>query len=196
MFFIYRVFVDNDGDGIHNLDETNTGIYVSPSDTGTDPENADTDGDNLNDGEELLTYFTNPHNSDSDQDGLNDYDEINVHLSNPNSEDTDNDGYLDKLEVYLSQFDVNNDSSSLILSDVNLYTAEQIKDLRAGSAIIEVENGVATLIMEVEQSDDLDLWRPFNFNIGEPYMPNPLDPNDGRFNLIRIDIPINKLFVK
>ena len=39
-----------DGDGILNIEETNTGIYNSTSDTGTDPANADTDGDGVCDG--------------------------------------------------------------------------------------------------------------------------------------------------
>ena len=44
---------DSDGDGLPDCVETNTGIYVSPSDTGTDPRNPDTDGDGLLDGEEV-----------------------------------------------------------------------------------------------------------------------------------------------
>jgi hypothetical protein len=35
---------------------------------------------------------------------------------------------------------------------------DEVKDLRAGSKMIEVHNGQATLSMEVEQSDDLDIW--------------------------------------
>jgi hypothetical protein len=38
---------DTDFDGLDDLVETNTGIYVSPTDTGTDPDSADTDGDFL-----------------------------------------------------------------------------------------------------------------------------------------------------
>ncbi|MEC8189707.1 MAG: leucine-rich repeat domain-containing protein [Verrucomicrobiota bacterium] len=38
------------------------------------------------------------------------------------------------------------------------YTLEEIVDLRAGSTMIEVENGAATLSMEVEQSSDLGIW--------------------------------------
>ena len=36
-------------------------------------------------------------------------------------------------------------------------TLDEVKDLRAGSTMIEIENGIATLSMEVEESDDLDL---------------------------------------
>jgi hypothetical protein len=45
--------VDSDGDGLADCYETNTGVYVSPTDTGTDPSNPDTDGDGLLDGEEV-----------------------------------------------------------------------------------------------------------------------------------------------
>ena len=36
-------------------------------------------------------------------------------------------------------------------------TLDEVKDLRAGSTMIEIENGIATLSMEVEESDDLNL---------------------------------------
>ncbi|MDI6641986.1 MAG: hypothetical protein QME68_06730, partial [Elusimicrobiota bacterium] len=44
---------------------------------GTDPNNPDTDGDGLKDGEEVLTYGTNPLSNDTDMDGLTDYQELN-----------------------------------------------------------------------------------------------------------------------
>lgn len=44
---------DTDGDGIIDRAETGTGIYVSPDDTGTDPELADSDGDSIPDGDEI-----------------------------------------------------------------------------------------------------------------------------------------------
>ena len=37
-------------------------------------------------------------------------------------------------------------------------TLDQVKDLRAGSKMIEINNGQATLSMEVEESDDLGVW--------------------------------------
>mgnify|MGYP001334834441 CR=1 FL=1 len=37
-------------------------------------------------------------------------------------------------------------------------TLDEVKDLRAGSTMIAVENGAATLSMEVEQSSDLGIW--------------------------------------
>ena len=44
---------DDDGDGLLDIVETNTGVYVSESDTGTHPLNPDSDGDGLLDGLDL-----------------------------------------------------------------------------------------------------------------------------------------------
>ncbi len=66
---------------------------------GTDPNNPDTDGDGLNDGEEYLTYKTNPLQTDTDLDGLNDYEEVKVAKTNPLIADTDGDGLKDGEEV-------------------------------------------------------------------------------------------------
>ena len=38
---------DTDGDGLDDIVETNTGVYVSKTDTGTNPLMSDTDGDGL-----------------------------------------------------------------------------------------------------------------------------------------------------
>jgi len=69
---------DNDGMGdICDADDDNDTL----SDTtelmlGSDPFNADTDGDGLNDGQEVNLYGTSPINPDSDGDGLQDGEEI------------------------------------------------------------------------------------------------------------------------
>lgn len=44
---------DDDGDGLEDVVETDTGFFVSASDTGTDPLNPDTDGDGTDDGDEV-----------------------------------------------------------------------------------------------------------------------------------------------
>lgn len=46
--------LDSDGDRLDDCFETNTGIFVSAMDTGTNPAVADTDGDSINDGDEVL----------------------------------------------------------------------------------------------------------------------------------------------
>ena len=51
-------------------------------------------------------------------------------------------------------------------------TLDEVKDLRAGSTMIEVENGQATLSMEVEQSDDLEIWTSGGTNLQIPVNAN------------------------
>ncbi len=51
---------DDDDDGLLDVYETNTGIFVSPTNTGSDPLNSDTDGDGRDDGEEVAAG-TNPN---------------------------------------------------------------------------------------------------------------------------------------
>jgi hypothetical protein len=46
--------LDTDGDTLPDCAETNTGKFVDITDTGTDPQRADTDSDGMKDGEELL----------------------------------------------------------------------------------------------------------------------------------------------
>jgi hypothetical protein len=45
--------VDSDGDGLADSAETGTGVYRGPGDTGTYPDNPDSDGDGAPDGEEM-----------------------------------------------------------------------------------------------------------------------------------------------
>jgi len=80
--------VDSDGDGLTNLQE-----YQRRS----DPRNADTDGDGLNDGTESAN---NALFADSDGDGLSDKAELTAGIpSNPNLADTDGDGLSDFDEI-------------------------------------------------------------------------------------------------
>jgi hypothetical protein len=45
---------DTDGDRLSDCAETGTGVFIDPDDTGTDPNLPDTDGDGLDDGDEVL----------------------------------------------------------------------------------------------------------------------------------------------
>ena len=64
--------LDGDGDGLTNLEEY---------DTVTDPSNADTDGDDLSDGDEVNVHGTDPLEPDSDDDDLSAGDPLNLHAS-------------------------------------------------------------------------------------------------------------------
>lgn len=55
---------DADHDGLLNSVETDTGIFVSPDDTGTDPNDDDSDDDSISDGDEVDNR-TDPNNNDT-----------------------------------------------------------------------------------------------------------------------------------
>jgi PKD repeat protein len=131
---------DIDYDGLLNEVETNTGIYVDETDTGTDPHDPDTDDDGLTDGWEVengldpndgtgdngaegdldgdgLTNIeeynnnTDPNDADSDDDGLTDGEEVNTYGTDPNDVDSDDDGLTDDEEVHTHSTDPNDPDS-------------------------------------------------------------------------------------
>ncbi len=110
---------------------------------------------------------------DSDGDGLTNATELSLG-TNPNLTDTDGDGFPDGWEV-TRNLDPTVNSSDFInnINAYGYYTTDQIKDLRAGSTMIEVEDGQATLSMEVEQSDDLEIWT----SGGTTNLQVPVDPS-------------------
>ena len=81
-----------DNDGLTNLEEWNGG------DNPTDPMDADSDNDDLTDGDEVNTHGTDPNDADSDDDGLNDGAEIAASTL-PLDPDTDGDEMSDGYEV-------------------------------------------------------------------------------------------------
>ncbi len=86
---------DPDGDGLTNAQEDAAG---------SDPTDTDSDGDLLEDGDEVNTYLTDPANWDTDRDGLGDESEINTYLCDPLVWDTDGD-YLndgDEANIHLT----------------------------------------------------------------------------------------------
>ena len=105
--------LDSDEDGKSNLeeyegvdgkkplvDENNDGIAeVNPEDTNdaTSPSSADSDGDGIDDDEEIA-QGTDPSSSDSDNDGVDDATEI-ANGTDPNDFDSDDDGLDDKFET-------------------------------------------------------------------------------------------------
>jgi len=111
-----NIDADSDGDGLTNVGEIK--FY------GTDPENADTDADGMQDGYELnhfldplvddaggdadsdglsnlgeLTNNTDPNINGTDGDGLLDGEEVNTYLTDPNNRDTDSDRLDDHWEI-------------------------------------------------------------------------------------------------
>ncbi len=108
------VITDNGGDG-HFLDNITFELVPSDSDgdglsndeeaaLGTDPDDADSDDDGLDDGDEVNTYGTGPTSPDTDGDGLSDgYEVANQQFGCPDplASDTDLDGLSDGIESLL-----------------------------------------------------------------------------------------------
>jgi len=163
---------DTDGDGLIDLFETNTGTFVSASDTGTDPNDPDTDDDGLDDGVETNTGTfvsatntgTNPLVADTDSDGLDDGVETNTGTfvsatntgTNPLLSDTDGDTISDGVETGLDP--TSNSQAAIDLLPSAGYTEQQLIDLRVGSKLASIANEQATLQVVIEQSNDLGSW--------------------------------------
>ncbi len=99
---------DDDGDGLTNQREL---------EIGTDPNNPDTDADELGDGEEVLRLVTDPKNPDTDADGLQDGEEVLRRGTDPKNPDTDGDKLVDGEEVRLGTDPKNPDTENDRLID-------------------------------------------------------------------------------
>lgn len=127
---------DSDNDGIPDNYETNTGTWVSATETGTDPNNPDTDGDGLLDGVETNTDVyvspddtgTNPNLADTDGDGLSDGVETATWIyldasdtgTDLNIADTDGDGLSDGVETNTGVFaSASNTGSNPLVADTS-----------------------------------------------------------------------------
>ena len=150
---------DSDDDGLSDNAEINTHL--------TNPNSSDSDSDQLSDLAEISTHLTDPTDADSDDDGLNDSIEINTYSSNPLSADTSGDGFDDGFIVGeglnpISDYGALRYSiiSNLVSNSeaYGLYGLDDIKDLRAGSTLIEVSGNQATVQLQMEESSDLQTW--------------------------------------
>jgi len=81
---------DGDGDGL---------VDACEADYGTDPAKPDSDGDTLNDGDEVHTHRSDPMKTNTDGDGLSDADEVNTHHTDPALADSDGDSLDDANEI-------------------------------------------------------------------------------------------------
>jgi len=102
---------DFDSDGLSNAAE---------EEAGTNPYDADTDGDGLLDFDEVRVHLTNPLHWDSDGDVLNDFVEVTRYRTDPTRADSDGDGLSDReelLEYGTDPLDRDTDKDGLIDSE-------------------------------------------------------------------------------
>ena len=88
---------DSDEDGLNNYEEM---LHE------TDPQAADTEGDGLNDGDEVKVYGTDPLEPDTDHDGILDSDEVNFELDpkDPTDYDTPVHQVLDSKDLRVNRY--------------------------------------------------------------------------------------------
>ena len=139
---------DTDQDGLFDLIETQLG---------TDPNNPDTDGDGLKDGDEVNKYGTNPLNPDTDGDGLRDGREVELG-TDPLNPDTDDDGLVDGREVELGTNPKVADSDADELSDgdeVDKYGTNPLKSDTDDDGLPDGEEiGLGTNPLEADTDKD------------------------------------------
>jgi hypothetical protein len=154
---------DTDSDGLDDSVETGTGVYVDPNDTGTDPNNADTDADGLTDGDEVTSYNTNPNLQDTDGDTLSDFEEVVTLKTSPTNTDTNDDGLSDLVLItagYNGSVDYSALLTDTVLNPLGFSTSAQPEPPVAGAnaVVAEKSNGSATVQMQMERSTDLINW--------------------------------------
>lgn len=139
----------------------------------------DSDGDGLNDYEEIYVYGTNPLDPDTDGDGLNDYDEIHVYGTDPLDPDTDGDGLNDYEEIYVYGTDpLNPDTDGDGLSDydeINKYRTDPLNADTDGDGLNDYDEIYVHGTDPLHPDTDGD-----GFTDGQEIEmgTDPLDPND------------------
>lgn len=122
---------DSDQDGLSNYEEYQLG---------TNPNRADSDYDELSDGDEENIYGTDPLNPDTDEDGLFDGDEIALGL-NPLVADSDGDGIPDNEELFNQSqiFDANEDDAVVQQIDVAFEGTGYINSTTSVTSVMDVD---------------------------------------------------------
>lgn len=130
------------------------------------PVRADSDGDGLSDGVEVLDHATDPTTADTDDDGLPDPDELELG-TDPTDPDTDSDGVLDGQETFTTEttdeetgVTVNTTGDGNVAGGVSIeaLSNDSISDGRASHVMhlnAEREFDAATVTIPVAKSADL-----------------------------------------
>ncbi|MEM7246158.1 MAG: Ig-like domain-containing protein [Acidobacteriota bacterium] len=126
--------IDSDGDGIPTEVETAFGL---------NPASSDTDGDGLDDGEEIMAgadgMITDPRDSDSDDDGISDGDEVNVTRTHPLRADSDGDGLQDGTELGLTSGLVA--SGSLLATNPDIFVPDADPSRTTDPLLMDTDGG-------------------------------------------------------
>jgi len=125
---------------------------------GTNPNASDSDGDTLNDAEELNTHSTDPLNPDTDGDNLNDDTEV-AGDTDPILPDSDFDGFLDSVEIAAAS-DPNSAAStpSFPIITWSVEVLDEETDLLTDGPLLFAENlnGIATTVNGIPFDSAID----------------------------------------
>ncbi len=140
--------IDSDGDGVDN------NVDVFPNDPA---ETEDSDGDGV--GNNSDAFPADPtETEDKDGDGVGNNSDM-FPADPTETEDSDGDGIGNNSDAFptISTQDVVNEITNNP-SVYNLYSVDDVADLRPGSTIIEVAENQATVQLQMEESSDLQTW--------------------------------------
>ena len=99
---------------------------------------------------------------DNDHDGLTNYQESITYGTNPNQKDSNGDGVEDGHAVSMGYNPTQNFSALVAHPPNGLYTTNQIKAMVMGDLLLtRTNNGQFVLNYDIEQSDDLVNWSPY-----------------------------------
>ncbi len=154
----------------------------------TNPLIADTDGDGLSDGDEVLKYKTDPLDQDSDDDGLKDGEEVNLYKTNPAKSDSDGDGLGDYEEIFTNKTDpLKADTDGEGLNDGDEVKTHKTNPLNIDTDGDGLYDGEELLKYKTDpikkDTDDGSVDDLTELTRGT----NPLDPND---DVVKIGVPI------
>ena len=172
--------LDYDNDTLTNLQESS--LWTDPFSTdsdgdkivdnyelelGSDPALYDTDGDGLNDYNEIFVVGTEFDNNDTDGDGLGDALEVYTYQSNPLVVDSDGDTLIDGIEVY-----VYGTNPASIDTDGDLLADNLELDYKSNPLVIDTEG------------DGMDDYYEWLYGLNSTIDDSQLDiENDGVINI-------------
>jgi len=165
--------VDTDGDGIYDLYESNTGIYLNSKNTGSDPQVADTNTDGISDLESIslnlnpsvdYSPFIQVVQNDPATYDLVTQDDLNQERQEGQTDVTGNPsqyGLFTSSDLSDAQTSSRSEGQQDVISspsDYNLMGAEGVFDMRVSQPGISTNADKASMNFTIQSSNDLEEW--------------------------------------